>query len=290
MSKLLTDLLDLLGLEKIEENIYRGRSQDLGFGRVFGGQVLGQALSAASQTVDETLSAHSLHAHFLRMGDSSKPIVYSVNCVRDGRSFCTRHVEAVQFGKPILHMTASFHIFEDGFEHQMTMPEVEGPEGLRSEYERTKAAEDKIPESIRAKVVAEKPIEIRPVNPINPFDPKILEPNKYNWFRASGSMPDDMSVHKYMLAYATDFGLLGTSLYPHGHTFWEREMQVASLDHALWFHRDFRMDEWLLHSMDSPSASHALGFTRGSIYDQSGRLVASTAQEGLIRKIELPEE
>ncbi len=283
MSDVLNDLLELLKLEKIEENIFRGRSQDLGFGSVFGGQVLGQALSAASQTVDGSRSAHSFHSYFLRPGDANKPIIYEVDCIRDGKSFTTRRVKAIQKGRAILSLEASFHINETGFEHQTEMPHVPGPEGLISELERAKRIKDKIPEAIREKILCGKPIEFRAVNPVDPFAPEKMKPVKYMWFKAAGRMPDDISVNKYILAYASDFGLVGTALYPHGHTYWEPSMQVASLDHAMWFHRDFKMDAWMLYVMDSPSAGNARGLNRGNIFTRDGKLVASTIQEGLIR-------
>jgi len=283
IDNVLDELLALLKLEKIEENIFRGNSQDLGFGNVFGGQVLGQALSAATQTVSEDRSAHSLHAYFMRPGDPQKPIVYEVDCIRDGKSFTTRRIVAIQKGRAILSMSASFQITEEGFEHQSTMPDVKGPDGLMSEVEMAQKISDKIPESIRNKILCTKPIEIRPVNPMNPFDPKKESPDRYVWFKAIHKMTDDLSVHKYMLAYASDFGLVSTSLRPHGKTFWDPQMQVASLDHGMWFHRDFRMDDWLLYVIHSPNASKARGLNHGSVYTKDGILVASTAQEGLIR-------
>lgn len=279
----LEELLKLLKLEKIEENIFRGQSQDLGFGNVFGGQVLGQALSAAYQTVPERRHAHSLHGYFMRAGDAGKPIVYTVDCIRDGKSFTTRRVVAVQKGRAIFSMAASFQRDESGFDHQDGMPEVRGPEGLEPEIETARRLADHIPAGIREKILCEKPIEIRHVNPIDPFGPQKQPPEKYVWFRAISSMPDDMDVHQYLLAYASDFNLVATTLYPHGHTFWEPQMQVASLDHAMWFHRDFRMDEWLLYAMQSPSASRARGLAIGRIFTRDGQLAATVSQEGLIR-------
>ena len=281
--KILDQLLELLKLEKIEENIFRGNSQDLGFGNIFGGQVLGQALSAASQTVNDDRSAHSLHGYFMRPGDPARPIVYEVDCIRDGKSFTTRRVVAIQKGRAIFSMSASFQIEEAGFEHQDSMPDVPGPHEIKSEIEMALSVKDKIPLSIRDKILCVKPIEIRPVNPINPFSPSKEKPERYVWFKTVRKMPDDIAIHRYLLAYASDFGLVATALYPHGHTFWERAMQVASLDHAMWFHRDFRIDDWLLYAMESPSASKARGLSHGNIFTQDGRLVASTTQEGLIR-------
>ncbi|HSO18562.1 MAG TPA: acyl-CoA thioesterase II [Desulfosarcina sp.] len=280
----LEELLDLLKLEAIEENIFRGQSQDLGFGNVFGGQVLGQALSAASQTVPQGRHAHSLHGYFMRAGDAARPIVYTVDCIRDGKSFTTRRVVAVQKGRAIFSMSASFQRVEPGFDHQDAMPAVQGPEDLEPVIETARRLADHIPLGIREKILCEKPIEIRHVNPVNPFKPEKRTPEKYVWFRAIGSMPDDMDIHRYLLAYASDFNLVTTSLYPHGHTFWEPQMQVASLDHAMWFHRDFRLDDWLLYAMQSPSASQARGLAIGRIFTRDGRLAATVTQEGLIRR------
>jgi acyl-CoA thioesterase II len=280
---LLAELLALLKLEKIEENIFRGKSQDLGFGNIFGGQVLGQALSAATQTVSAERQVHSMHAYFLLPGDPARPIVYDVDCIRDGKSFTTRRVVAIQKGRAIFSMSASFQVDEEGFEHQDDPPDVPGPEGIRSEVEMARSVQDRIPEPIRAKIVCDRPIEIRPIDPVDPFAPKKKAPARHVWFRANGTMPDDLSVHQYMLAYASDFGLVSTSLLPHRHTFWEGAMQVASLDHAMWFHREFRMDDWLLYVIRSPSASKARGVNFGRIFTREGKLVATTAQEGLIR-------
>lgn len=279
----LEELLKLLKLEKIEENIFRGQTQDLGFGNVFGGQVLGQALSAASRTVPEERHAHSLHGYFMRAGDVRHPIVYTVDCIRDGNSFTTRRVVAIQKGLPIFSMSASFQIEEQGFDHQDSMPNVPGPDGLEPEIDMVRRLADKIPSGIRDKILCEKPIEVRHIDPVNQFKPAKSLPVKNVWFRAISPMGDDMSAHKYLLAYASDFNLLSTSLYPHGHTFWEPQIQMASLDHAMWFHRAFRMDDWLLYATESPSASNALGLSIGRIFTQNGNLVATVTQEGLIR-------
>ena len=279
----LEELLGLLKLEKIEENTFRGQSQDLGFGNVFGGQVLGQALSAAYQTVQMERRVHSLHAYFLRPGNAQKPIVYNVDCIRDGKSFTTRRVMAIQKGRAILNMSASFQVDEPGFEHQAAAPQAPGPEGITTELELALKVADKIPEPMREKILCRKAIEIRPVDPVNPFAPEKRKPERFVWFKAAGRLPDDLTVHQYMLAYASDFGLVVTSLYPHGQSFWKPQMQVASLDHAMWFHRDFRMDDWLLYAMESPNAAKARGLSSGRIYTRDGILVASVAQEGLIR-------
>ncbi len=282
-NNVLQELLKLLKLEKIEENIFRGQSQDLGYGSVYGGQVLGQALSAASQTVAPSRRAHSLHAYFLRMGDATRPIVYEVDCIRDGRSFTTRRVVAIQKGRAIFNMSASFQIDEPGFDHQDSAPQVPGPDGIESELVLARKVADKIPAAVRDKILCKKPLEIRPVNPINPFAPEKKDPIRYTWFKAIDTMPDDPAVHQYMLAYASDYGLVITSLYPHGHSYWDPDMQVASLDHAMWFHRDFRMDDWLLYVVTSPNAYKARGLNNGKIFTRDGKLVASVTQEGLIR-------
>jgi acyl-CoA thioesterase-2 len=288
----LCELLEILSLERIEENIFRGASQDLGWGRVFGGQVLGQALSAAEQTVPVDRVAHSLHSYFLRPGDASRPIVYTVDPIRDGRSFTTRRVVAVQDGRAIFSLSASFQIVEPGFEHQAPMREgVPAPEDLRSEQELgrrylarlPKQVLEAVPEGIRRRAVADRPIEIRPETPVDPMRPGVSEPSRRVWFKASGALPDEDRVHRYLLAYASDFHFLVTAAQPHGVTWLTPGMQMASLDHAMWFHRPFRFDDWLLYEIDSPSASGARGLVRGSWYSRDGTLVASTVQEGLMR-------
>ena len=283
MSQVLDDLVNLLTLEPIEENLFRGSSQDLGFRQLFGGQVLGQSLSAMSQTVEDARHVHSLHGYFLRPGDASLPVVYQVDRVRDGGSFSTRRVTAIQKGQPIFTSSASFQYDENGFEHQNPMPDVVGPENLPSELEMIRQRADLIPESMREKLLCAKPIEFRPVVGEDPFNPQVSDPIKYVWFRADGTLPDNLALHKYLLAYASDFGLLTTSLLPHGKGVWQKDMQVASLDHALWFHGELRTDDWLLYAMDSPWAGNSRGFSRGSVYNRAGKLVASVTQEGLIR-------
>ncbi|MBU2972697.1 acyl-CoA thioesterase II [Pseudoalteromonas sp. C2R02] len=284
MSQILDDLLSLLDLETIEEGLYRGDSQDLGFKAVFGGQVMGQALSAAKETVVEERLVHSLHSYFLRPGDAAKPIVYDVENIRDGKSFSTRRVKAIQNGKPIFYMTVSFHNEEPGVTHQASMPNVPGPENLRSSLEFYRENANLIPEKIRDKVLCDKPIEMRPVNFQSPFKPEVTLANRYVWFKANGEMPNDPRIHKYLLAYASDFEFLPTALQPHGLSFMQPNMQVATIDHAMWFHREFRMDEWILYAVDSPSASGGRGLVRGQFFNQDGVLIASTMQEGLIRQ------
>jgi acyl-CoA thioesterase-2 len=279
----LDDLVALLSLEAIEQDLYRGNSQDLGFRQLFGGQVLGQCVSAASRTVEESRHVHSMHGYFLRPGDVSLPVVYQVDRVRDGGSFSTRRVTAIQKGQPIFTCGASFQSAEPSVSHQLAMPEVSGPEDLQSETEWARQIAALIPEPMRQRAISGKPIEMRPVTQINPFAPEPCAPIKYIWMRADGDLPDDPQLHKYLLAYASDFNLLTTSMLPHGVSVYEKFMQVASLDHALWFHADLRMDDWLLYAMDSPWSGNARGFSRGSIFNRAGQLVASVAQEGLIR-------
>jgi acyl-CoA thioesterase-2 len=284
VSTVLDELVSLLSLERLEENLFRGETQDLGWGSVFGGHVLGQALSAASQTVPPERSVHSLHGYFLRRGDVSRPIIYDVDRIRDGKSFTTRRVVAIQRGRAIFNMSASFQIEETGAEHQADMPAAPEPDTLDSEQTLARRYADRIPDAIRPWVLRETPIETRPVDPRDPLKPKPGPPVRMVWYRATGSLPDDPALHRYLLAYTSDFKLLGTAMQPHGLSWLQPGMQVASLDHAMWFHRPFRMDDWLLHVMESPSASAARGLVRGRFYTRDGRLVASTTQEGLIRQ------
>jgi acyl-CoA thioesterase-2 len=285
MRDVLSELLDLLRLERIEERIFRGQSQDLGWGTVFGGQVLGQALSAAAQTVPADRHVHSIHGYFLRQGDASKPIVYEVDLLRDGGSFTTRRVLAIQNGHPIFTMAASFQHEEQGFDHAASFPrDVPGPEGLLSELDVTRKYIDRIPEFFRQRATAERPIEIRPVQPFNLLDPKPMPPRRQLWYKSSAALPDDPAVHRYLLAYASDFNFLVTAMQPHGVSWLTPGMQVASLDHAMWFHRPFRLDDWLLYDVESPSASGGRGLALGRFYSRDGTLVASVAQEGLMRK------
>ncbi|CNG60943.1 acyl-CoA thioesterase [Yersinia enterocolitica] len=283
MSQALKKLLDLLFLEKIEEGIFRGQSEDLGLRQVFGGQVVGQAIYAAKQTVPTDRVVHSFHSYFLRPGDSSKPIIYDVETLRDGNSFSARRVSAIQNGKPIFYMTASFQSQEEGFEHQNTMPDVPPPEGLMSETDIARKFAHLIPEKVRDKFIGHQPIEMRPVKFHNPLQGSTAEPNRYVWFKANGEMPDDLRVHQYLLGYSSDFNFLPTALQPHGIGFLEPGVQIATIDHSMWFHRPFRLDDWLLYAVESTSASGARGFVRGQIYNREGVLVASTVQEGVIR-------
>lgn len=283
MRDLLSELLDLLRLERIEENLFRGQSQDLGWGAIFGGQVVGQALSAAAQTVPAERPVHSMQGYFLRQGDASRPVVYEVDPIRDGSSFTTRRVVAIQGGKAIFSLSASFQREEQGLDHQDEAPEVPGPEGLPSELEIAQRHADRIPSALRGIALAERPIEIRPVQQVNLLAPRPGPARRQLWYRATGTLPDDPAVHRYLLGYASDFNFLITAMLPHGVSWLTPGMQVASLDHALWFHRPFRMDDWLLYDVESPSASGARGLVRGRFFDRRGVLVASVAQEGLIR-------
>ena len=281
------ELIDLLGLESIGVNRFRGYCQDLGFPNLFGGQVLGQSLSAASQTLPNgEWAPHSLHAYFLRAGNVIDPIEFEVDCVRDGRSFATRQITASQKGKAILTMMCSFQHPEEGFEHQDEMPDVKGPEGILSQLELSRMFKDHFPDSVRDIFTADKPIEMRDINPVNIFAPQKQAPIKHVWMKADAELTGDLMQHACVLTYATDFNLIGASMMPHGVSFYQKDMQVASLDHSVWFHRPVKMDEWLLYYIDSPSAFSCRGFCRGQIFNQQKELVASVAQEGLIRKID----
>lgn len=281
------DLLNLLDLEPIEFNIYRGQHRDIGSGRVFGGQVLAQALVAAQRTVEEERIAHSLHGYFILPGDLSVPIVYFVDRLRDGKSFTTRQVTAIQHGLAIFNMSVSFHKQEAGLEHQLPMPDVPPPEDLRSELDiiREGAPAD-LPDDVRALITQDRPIDFRIVEDIDPFNPERQPPVRHMWVKAIGHMPDEGLAHQAVLAYASDYGLLGTALQPHGRSYRRRDIQVASLDHSLWMHRPCRLDEWLLFSIDSPASGDARGFARASIFTSTGKLVASVAQEGLMRPLD----
>ena len=282
MSQVLKDLLCYLELEKIEEGLFRGQSHQIGLGHVFGGQVIAQALIAAKDNMQDRV-VNSFHSYFLRPGDDKKPIVYDVENIRDGGSFSTRRVRAMQFGKPIFYMTASFQTQEDGYSHQSKMPQVKGPEDLISEYDFYQQNLDKIPAHLHEIVTREKPIEVRHVQANNVFNPQKMPPRRQVWIKANGKLPDSERIHRYLLSYASDFNLLPTALFPHGKNFLQPNMQVATIDHSMWFHRPFKMDEWILYDMDSTSASGGRGFVKGQFFTQQGELIASAAQEGLIR-------
>ncbi|MEL6298206.1 MAG: acyl-CoA thioesterase II [Pseudomonadota bacterium] len=280
----LEGLLDLLDIEPLEDNLFRSTTRVPGWKRVYGGQVLGQALMAALRTVDPDRPVHSLHAYFLLGGDPDAPIVYDVERIRDGGSFTTRRVKAIQHGRAIFSMSASFHRREESFEHQAAMPDIPAPETLKSERELADAFGDKLPEAIRGYLSRERPIEMRPVSPERYLTREIKEPAQAVWLKANGPMPDDARLHQAALAYASDFTLLDTALIAHGKLLFDPDIQLASLDHAMWLHRPFRLDAWLLYVQDSPTAGGARGFCRGSLYTREGVLVATTAQEGLTRQ------
>ena len=283
MTDAVEDLIALLDLEVIEQNLFRGHNPEVTWQRVFGGQVIAQALVAAYRTVPEDRICHSLHAYFIRPGDPHIPILYEVDRARDGRSFTTRRVVAIQHGKQIFNLAASFQIQEDGFEHQIDMPEVALPETLPTDRERREKIADQLPEAIAKHFARPRPIEIRPVNPQDFINPKKAPPFQDVWMRATSPVPDDIRLNQAMLAYASDMTLLDTCSRPHGVSWVSGKLQSASLDHALWFHHPVKMDDWLLYAQDSPSAQGARGFNRGSIYTREGKLVASVAQEGLVR-------
>ena len=282
MTSAIKNLLNTLDLEPLEHNLFRGLSPQDGWQRVFGGQVIGQALVAVQRTVEDR-SVHSLHGYFMRPGDPSVPIIYEVDRIRDGRSFTTRRVVAIQHGKAIFSLSASFHNNEEGLDHQFNMPDVPMPEDLPDEVVLRDKFIDMVPENVRRYWERARPIEMRPVDLTHFFSSKKLDPIQNVWFKATATLPDDVSVHQCVLAYASDMTLLDTSLFAHGRSLFNTDLQIASLDHAMWFHRPFRADEWLLYTQDSPSTSGSRGFNRGSVYTREGILVASVTQEGLIR-------
>lgn len=277
------ELLDLLHLERIEDNIFRGQSRDIGTRFVFGGQVLGQALSATQRTVDPARHAHSLHAYFLRAGDIDHPIIYQVDRTRDGGSFSVRRVTAIQHGQPIFVMSASFHRPEPGLEHQISPPDVPKPEDLPEQQSLPPEELAKLPAKTQRWLARQGAFEFRHVYPRNELAPTKRPPSQQVWFRLNARIDDTPTMHHALLAYASDFHLVGTSTLPHAISYLQPNVRMASLDHALWFHRPLRVDEWLLYSCDSPSMQDSRGLSRGSIYTRDGVLVASTAQEGMIR-------
>lgn len=284
MSEAMKELLSILDLETLEHNLFRGRSPQVGWQRVFGGQVIGQALVAAQRTVEKERHVHSLHAYFMRPGDPAVPIIYEVDRIRDGSSFTTRRVVAVQHGHAIFSLSCSFQVEEDGLSHQKPMPEdVPPPEKLMSDRQLKEQYLHLAPENVRKYWERDRPIEMKPVSLTHYFSRDKLPPKQDVWIRATGPVPDDRAIQAAVLAYISDMTLLDTSLYAHGRSIFDRDLQVASLDHAMWFHHPCRLDDWLLYTQDSPSAAGARGFNRGSIYTREGILIASVAQEGLIR-------
>jgi len=287
MQKALDDLIGILDLEDLEVNLFRGRSPQEDRQRVFGGQVAGQALVAAGRTVEDRL-VHSLHAYFLRPGDPRVPIIYQVERIRDGRSFTTRRVTAIQHGEAIFALSASFHRHEEGFEHQAAMPEAPDPESLPTFRERLQPILESIRPEMRKWLTRERPIDTRSIDGITVWNREKADPRSLVWIRADGRLPDAPLLHQCVVAYASDMTLLDTAARPHQPTFAEGAVQVASLDHAMWFHRPFRADEWLLYAQESPNMAGARGFTTAQLFTRDGRLVVSVAQEGLMRTSRSP--
>lgn len=283
--ELVQRLLDLLNVKDQGGDRFQGSRKIGGVGRVFGGQVIGQALASAERTVPDDRPVHSLHAYFLRGGNEDHEIDFKVERDLDGSSFSNRRVVASQLGKPILNMVSSFQKREEGLYHAEPMPQVPGPEGLASEAELRRQHIDKVPSADRRFLLLPRPIELRPVGPRAWIEGKPQDPVARTWFRSVAPLPDDPRIHRAILAYASDMTLLATATLPHTESTIKRELMAASLDHAIWFHDDFRADEWLLYACDSPWAGRARGFNRGSIYTAGGKLVASVAQEGLIRPV-----
>lgn len=279
----ITGLLNLIELEQIDKYLFRGDSWDIGSPAVFGGQVLAQALNAATRTVEGARFAHSLHAYFILPGNTTIPIIYEVDPIRDGRSFTTRRVVAIQNGRAIFNMSASFQLEQEGFDHQIEMLNVPPPESLASLQEIAAQYTDTWPDNLRRPNRTELPIEFKPVESINPFTVGKRPPYHHTWIRTKGAMPDDKASHQHVLLYASDFRLLSAALMPHAISPYNKKLRIASLDHAIWFHRDFRIDDWLLYAIESPSASNARGLSRGSIFTRDGKLIASVMQEGLLR-------
>ncbi len=283
MSDTLKILLDLLDLGNVGSDLFYGRVPKQSRRRVFGGHVIGQALVAATRTVEER-SAHSLHAYFLRPGDPKVPIIYEVDRIRDGRSFASRHVVARQHDRAICHMSVSFQVLEKGVEHQIEMPDVPKPDELPDEIERRKTIVHLMPEDSRDRFLSERPIEIRPINPRLPFNPEPALPVSRYWVRTQTSLPIDFDYHECLLAYASDMTLAETALWPHAMTWYEDRTISASLDHSMWFHRPFRSDEWLLFDQSSPSSFGGRGLNFGNIFSVDGRLIAAMTQEGMVRQ------
>ncbi|MFO1236900.1 MAG: acyl-CoA thioesterase II [Alphaproteobacteria bacterium] len=285
MNAALQELLEQLDLEQVEVNFFRGVSPVERETRVYGGHVMAQALMAGLRTVGLDRLCHSFHAYFLLGGDPKAPILYEVDRTRDGGSFTTRRIVAIQHGKPIFHMEASFHVSEPGWEHQFAMPDVPGPETLPTEDEFRKSYVDRLPERMRAQHLRDRPIEQREIDPPDEIDPSPRPPFKHTWIRANGALPDDPRLHQCLLAYASDMSLMDTAVQPHGISWMSGKMMGASLDHAMWFHHPLRIDDWLLYAHDAPVSAGGRGFNRGLIYTRAGQLVASVVQEGLMRPV-----
>jgi acyl-CoA thioesterase II len=286
MASAIEGLIKILDLEVLEENLFRGNSPQSNWQRVFGGQVIGQALVAACRTIDDVAvrPPHSLHAYFLLGGDPKVPIIYEVDRIRDGKSFTTRRVVAIQHGHAIFSMSVSFHVAEEGLSHQTKMPDVPTPEALPTEAEMKERVWPVMPEPVRRYYERERPIELRPVDYRRYLGEKSEDGRFYVWIRATGNLPDAPAIHQCVLAYASDMTLLDAALIPYGRSVFDKDIMAASLDHALWFHRPFRADQWLLYAQDSPNLADSRGFSRGLIFTRDGTLVASVAQEGLLRQ------
>lgn len=277
-------LVEILDLEQLEENLFRGSSPDVGWQRLFGGLVISQALVAAQRTVAKDRSVHSLHAYFLRPGDPAIPVIYEADRIRDGGSFTTRRVVAIQHGKPIFSLSASFQIDEPGLAHQIAMPDVTPPEDLPDAETTYELFLKDAPDHVRKFWLRERPVEIRPVSMTHYISSDPLAPSQNVWVKANGAIPDDRGIKAAVLAYVSDMTLLDTSLFPHGASVFDRTIQAASIDHAMWFHDIADFSDWMLYTQDSPFSGGARGLSRGSIFTRAGRLIASVAQEGLIRK------
>lgn len=284
MTQAMQELLDILDLEQLEHNLYRGRSHKVGWQRVFGGQVIGQALVAAQRTVDDSRAVHSLHCYFMRPGDPQVPIIYQVDRLRDGGSFTTRRVTAIQHGHAIFSLESSFQVVEDGLEHQMPMPlDVPGPEDLPTQVQLLEQTGHPVPDAVRKFWSRERPLDIRPVNTEHYTSTDKLPPRQNVWLRTVGPVPDNSRLQAAILAYLSDMTLLETTTFAHGKVGFDPQIQMASLDHAMWFHRPHKLDDWLLYTQDSPTTIGARGLARGFLYARDGTLIASTAQEGLVR-------
>ncbi len=284
MSRAMDNLLSILDLERLEQDLFRGNSPKRGWQRVFGGQVIAQALIAAQRTIAEDRFVHSLHGYFMRPGDPAVPIIYEVDRIRDGSSFNTRRVVAIQHGKAIFSLSASFQVDEPGFDHQIDMPDIAPPESLIGEADLKERFLKNAPENVRRYWESERPIEMRPVSLEHYMSREKLDPVQNVWVRANGTVPADRGIQAAILAYLSDMTLLETALFAHGMSVFSKKIQAASLDHSMWFHRPHAMDDWMLYAQDSPSASGARGLTRGGLYARDGMLIASVAQEGLIRR------
>lgn len=277
------ELISILEMEQLDTKLFRGKTKDIGSRNVFGGQVLAQALYAATSTVPKDRIAHSLHAYFVLPGNKELPIIYEVDTMRDGRSFTTRRVVAIQNGKPIFNLAASFQIKEEGLQHHTEIPKIKMPEELVSYADLIKQLPEKVQKSLGGIFRADSPIEARPVEILNPFNPGVHAPYRHIWFRWKEKLSNNQALQRYLLAYFSDYALLTSSLLPHNVSFFNSDLQMASLDHAMWFHHDFNMNDWLLYAIESPGASNARGFCRGQVFTKEGLLIASVTQEGLIR-------